>query len=133
MVLSESVLIFCTLGLIILNDLILPSVRGCYILNRAMLRPILGKTPYELFKGRTPNISHLRVFGCQCFVLNNGKDNLGKFDPRSDEGIFLGYSHRSSAYKVFNKRTKKVKESVHVEFNEFSLTNTLQDSRKRMG
>ena len=55
-----------------------------------MLRPIIGKTPYELFKGRTPSIAHLKVFGCQCFVLNNGKDNLGKFDLRSDEGIFLG-------------------------------------------
>ena len=95
-----------------------------------MLRPIIGKTPYELFKGRTPSIVHLRVFGCQCcqcFVLNNGKNNLGKFDPRSDEGIFLGYSHRRSAYKVFNKRTKKVEESVHVEFNESSLTNFLQE------
>ena len=80
---------------------------ACYILNRAILRPIIGKTPYELFKGRTLNISHLVVFGCQCFVLNKEKYNLGKFDPRSVEGIFLGYSHRSSAYKVFNKRTKK--------------------------
>ena len=96
---------------------------ACYILNRAMLRPIIGKTPYELFRGRTPSIAHLKVFDCQCFVLNNGKDNLWKFDPRSDEGIFLGYSHRNSAYKVFNKPIKKVEESVHVEFNEFAFTN----------
>ena len=57
-----------------------------------MIRPILNKTPYELFKGRKPNIMHLRVFGCKCYVHNNGKDALGKFDPRSDEAIFLGYS-----------------------------------------
>src|SRR3954470_6964488 len=44
------------------------------------LRPILNKTPYELLKGRKPNVSHLHVFGGKCFVLNNGKDNLGKFD-----------------------------------------------------
>ena len=56
-----------------------------YVLNRTLIRPILKKTPYELYKGRKPNISHLRVFGCKCFVLNNGKDNLGKFDPKSDE------------------------------------------------
>ena len=54
-------------------------------------RPILKKTPYELFNGRKPNISHLHVFGCKFFVLNNGKENLGKFDAKSDEGIFLGY------------------------------------------
>ena len=48
-----------------------------YVLNRTLIRPILKKTPYELHKGRKPSISHLRVFGCKCFVLNNGKDNLG--------------------------------------------------------
>src|ERR1044072_8308269 len=60
-----------------------------------LARPILKKTPYEIYKGRKPNISHLHVFGCKCFVHNNGKDNLGKFDAKSDEGIFLGYSKLS--------------------------------------
>jgi len=46
----------------------------CYVLNRVLNRPTLKKTPYELFKGRKPNISHLKVFGCKCFILNNGKD-----------------------------------------------------------
>jgi len=55
-------------------------------------------------------------------VHNNGKDALGKFDPRSDKAIFLGYSSHSKAYKVFNKRTLCVKESVHVLFDE---TNSL--------
>ena len=62
---------------------------SCYIINRYMIRPILNKTPYELFKGRKPNIMHLRIFGCKCYVNNNGKDALGKFDPRNDEAIFL--------------------------------------------
>ena len=76
---------------------------SCYIINRCMIRPILNKTPYELFKGRKPNIMHLRIFGCKCYVHNNGKDALGKFDPKSDEAIFLGYSSHSKAYKVFTK------------------------------
>ena len=76
---------------------------SCYIINRCMIRPILNKTPYELFKGRKPNIMHLRIFGCKYFVHNNGKDALGKFDPRSDEVIFPGYSSHSKAYKVFEK------------------------------
>jgi len=62
----------------------------CYIINKCMIRPILNKTPYELFKGRKPNIMHLRIFGRKCYVHNNGKDALGKFDPKSDEVIFLG-------------------------------------------
>ena len=50
--------------------------------------------------------------------MNNGKDNLGKFDAKSDEGIFLGYSLNSKAYRVFNKRTLTVEESIHITFNE---------------
>ena len=78
---------------------------SCYIINRCMIKPILNKTPYELFKGRKLNIMHLRIFGCKWYVHNNGKDALGKFDPRSDEAIFLGYCSHSKAYKVFNNRT----------------------------
>jgi len=65
---------------------------ACFVLSRVLIRPILNKTPYEFFKGRKPNISHLRVFVCKCFILNNGKDNIGKFDSKADEGIILGYS-----------------------------------------
>ena len=90
----------------------------CYVLNRVLIRPILKKNPYELFKDRKPNISHLKVFECKCFILNNGKNNLGKFDPKADEGIFLGYSLHSHAYRVYNRRTMVVEESVHVAFDE---------------
>ena len=52
-------------------------------------------------------------------LSNNGKDNLGKFDARSDEVIFLGYSLNSKAYRVLNKRTRIVEKSIHVVFDEF--------------
>jgi len=90
----------------------------CYVLNKVLIRPILKKTPYELFKGRKPNISHLKVFGCKCFILSNGKDNLGKFDSKADEGIFLGYSLHSHTYRVYTRRTMVVEESMHVAFDE---------------
>jgi len=51
-------------------------------------------------------------------VLNNGKDNLGKFDAKSDEGIFLGYSTNSKAFRIYNKRTMIIEESIHVVFYE---------------
>ncbi len=63
----------------------------CYIMNRVLIRFILKKILYELFNGRKFNIFYLYVFGCKCFVFNNGKDNLGKFDVKFDEGIFFGY------------------------------------------
>jgi len=108
---------------------------SCYSINRCMIRPILNKTSYELFQGTKPNIMHLRIFGCKCYVHNNGKDALGKFDPRSDEPIFLGYSSHSKAYKVFNKRTSCVEESVHVLFDEFNslVVNNIQEEDFELG
>ena len=89
-----------------------------HILNRVLIRPILMKTPYELWKGRKLNLDYFHAFGCRCFIHNNGKDNLGKFDPKSDEGIFLGYSTSSKAYRVFNKKILVVEENTHVVFDE---------------
>ncbi|WRX13590.1 Reverse transcriptase [Theobroma cacao] len=84
---------------------------------------MISKTLYDLYKGRKPNISQLRSFGCKCFVLNNGKQSLGKFNAKSDEAIFLGYALNSKAYRVFNKRTLTVEESIHVVVDE---SNALQ-------
>ena len=86
---------------------------SCYILNRVLIRSSLDKTPYELWKNKKPNISYFKVFGSKCFILNT-KDNLGKFDAKSNVEIFLGYSSYSKAYRVFNKKTMVVEESVHV-------------------
>jgi len=69
-------------------------------MNRVLIRPILKKTPYELLNGRKPNIGHLKVFGCKCYILNNGKENLGKFDEKAYIDIFLSYSLSSHAYRV---------------------------------
>ena len=87
-----------------------------YILNRVLIRSSLDKTPYELWKNKKPNISYFKVFGSKCFILNT-KDNLGNFDAKSNVRIFLGYSSSSKAYRVFNKKTMVVEESVHVVFD----------------
>ena len=60
---------------------------ACYITNRALIRPLLKKTLYELFRGKKPNVEYFRVFGYKYFVLNNDKDHLKKFDSKPDEGI----------------------------------------------
>lgn len=76
---------------------------ACYVTNRCLIRSMIKKTPYKLLNDKKPSIAHLKPFGCKCFVLNNGKDDLGKFDARSDERVFVGYSSTSKAYRVFNK------------------------------
>ncbi|KAH9649201.1 Integrase catalytic domain-containing protein [Citrus sinensis] len=96
---------------------------ACYVLNRVLIRPYLNKTPYELWKDRKHNIGYFKVFRCKCFILNT-KDNLGKFDPKSDVGIFLGYSNSSKAYRVYNRRTLVVEESMHVTFDESNPSST---------
>ncbi|CAN1142556.1 Retrovirus-related Pol polyprotein from transposon TNT 1-94 [Linum perenne] len=118
----------------LLHDFGLPKIfwgeavnTACYITNRALVRSRIKKTPYEIWKGRKPNIGYFRPFGCKCFILNT-KDQLGKFDAKSDEGIFLGYSDLSKAYRVYNKRTFKVEESINVIFDESTCIDVeLQD------
>lgn len=92
-----------------------------YVLNRILVCSNLDKNPYEPLKGRKPNLSHLHVFGCKYFVSSKGKDNICKFDAKVNEGIFLGYSQSSKAYRVYNKRLLIVEESVHVTFDESYL------------
>jgi hypothetical protein len=89
----------------------------CYVQNRVYIRPILEKIAYELFKGRRPNISYFHQFGFTCYILNN-KLYLNKFDAKAQRGIFLGYSERSKAYKVYNLETLCVQESMHVKFDD---------------
>nr|GEV79229.1 putative ribonuclease H-like domain-containing protein [Tanacetum cinerariifolium] len=76
-----------------------------------------NKIPYELCNERSPAIRFLRPFGYHVMILNT-LDHLGKFDAKGDEGYFVGYSLSSKAFKVFNKRTKKIEENLHVDFLE---------------
>ncbi|GJZ45021.1 retrovirus-related pol polyprotein from transposon TNT 1-94 [Tanacetum coccineum] len=107
-----------------LNEQSLPQKFWCnavdtstYILNQILIRAILDKIPYELLRGRKPTLDYFRVFGSKCFILN-AKDYLTKFDPKSYEGVFLGYSQNSKAYIILNKHTMKIEESLNVTFDE---------------
>jgi hypothetical protein len=78
---------------------------ACHIINRVYLWPKTNKTPYEIWQGKKSIVKYFRIFGSKCYILRD-RENLGKFDPKSDEGIFLGYSTNNRAYKVFNKEQK---------------------------
>ncbi|GKB83936.1 ribonuclease H-like domain-containing protein, partial [Tanacetum coccineum] len=90
---------------------------ACYVQNRVLVVKPHNKTPYELFRGRTPALSFMRPFGCHVTILNT-LDYLGKFDGKSDEGFFVGYSLNSKAFRVYNIRTRKVEENLHIRFLE---------------
>nr|GEU32832.1 ribonuclease H-like domain-containing protein [Tanacetum cinerariifolium] len=85
--------------------------------NRVLVVKPHFKTPYELFRGRTHDLSFMRPFGCHVTILNT-LDHLGKFDGKSDEGLFVGYFTNSKAFRVYNTRTRKVEENLHIKFLE---------------
>nr|GEU89204.1 hypothetical protein [Tanacetum cinerariifolium] len=85
--------------------------------NRSLVTKPHNKTPYELLIGRSPNLDFMRPFGCPVTILNT-LDHLGKFEGMADEGFLVGYSVNSKAFRVFNSRTMKVEENLHIRFLE---------------
>ncbi|GKB26044.1 retrovirus-related pol polyprotein from transposon TNT 1-94, partial [Tanacetum coccineum] len=107
-----------------LVDLLLPTTfwakavnTAYYVQNRVLVTKAHNKTPYELLHGKPPSIGFMRSFGCPVTILNT-LDPLGKFDGKADEGFLVGYSINSKAFRVFNTKTRKVKENLHITFLE---------------
>ena len=82
-----------------------------------------------MFKGRKPSISYFHQFGCTCYILNN-KHYLKKSSVKAQRGIFIGYSDRSKAYRVYNSETKMVEESIHVKFDDKEPDNEMSEQNK---
>ena len=89
-----------------------------YTLNCVQVKKGTHLTPFELWYGYSPNVKYFKVFGSKCYILKEFKN--GKLDAKSEEGIFLGYSKRSKAYKCLNTNTNKVVESENVNFDEYT-------------
>jgi hypothetical protein len=87
------------------------------VVNRVNLRPIIKKISYELWIGHKPNLSYFKVFGSKYFVLNE-TPKVTKFDSKLIEGIFVGYSSISKAYRIYIPTSRIMVESVHVKFDE---------------
>ncbi|GJS44154.1 retrovirus-related pol polyprotein from transposon TNT 1-94 [Tanacetum coccineum] len=90
---------------------------ACYTLNRSFIHTLHGKTYYELLKGKKPEVNYFRVFGSLCYPTND-YDDLGKLKAKADIGIFVGYAPTKKAYRIYNQRTRKIQETVHVTFDE---------------
>ncbi|GKE89597.1 integrase, catalytic region, zinc finger, CCHC-type containing protein [Tanacetum coccineum] len=93
---------------------------ACYTQNRSIIHRRFNKTLYELINGRKLDISFLHVFGALCYPKNDRED-IGKLGAKGDIGFFIGYSADSCAYRVYNRRTKKIMETMNVTLDEFSV------------
>ncbi|XP_074377221.1 uncharacterized protein LOC141718736 [Apium graveolens] len=93
---------------------------ACYTQNRTLINKMFEKIPYELMANKKPSVSYFHVFGEKCYVLKD-HEHLGKFDTKAEEGIFLGYSLESKAYRVFMIDDRKVVESLNVTFDDTKL------------
>nr|GFA51521.1 retrovirus-related Pol polyprotein from transposon TNT 1-94 [Tanacetum cinerariifolium] len=102
---------------------------ACFTQNRSIIQRRFNKTPYELINGRKLDISFLHVFGALCYPKND-RENIGKLDAKGDIGFFIGYSADSCAYRIYNRRRKKIMETMNVSFDELSAMAFEQRSSK---
>nr|GEY62289.1 retrovirus-related Pol polyprotein from transposon TNT 1-94 [Tanacetum cinerariifolium] len=92
---------------------------ACFTQNHSIIHKRLDKTPYELINKRKPNIKFFHVFGCRCYLLND-HEVVGKLKAKRGIEVFVGYSKESTAFRIYNKRTRKIHKSVNVNFDEIS-------------
>nr|GFB32069.1 hypothetical protein [Tanacetum cinerariifolium] len=77
------------------------------------------KTPYELLHNKLPDLSFLHMFGALCYPTNDS-EKLGKLQPKADIGIFIGYTPIKKAFRIHNRRTRRIVETIHVDFDELT-------------
>ncbi|GKE85884.1 retrovirus-related pol polyprotein from transposon TNT 1-94 [Tanacetum coccineum] len=114
--------------LLALHNRMAEAVATCfYTQNRSLIQKRHNKTPYELLHDRKPDLSYLHVFGALCYPTNDGED-LGKLKPKADIGIFVGYAPAKKAFRIYNKRTRLIIETIHVDFVELTSMTSEQFS-----
>nr|GEW30220.1 hypothetical protein [Tanacetum cinerariifolium] len=90
---------------------------ACFTQNRSLVIPRHEKTSYHFINDSKPSVKFFHIFGSICYIVRDG-ENLDKMKDKGDECIFVRYSNQSRAYRVFNKRTRLIMESIHVNFDE---------------
>nr|GEZ27439.1 hypothetical protein [Tanacetum cinerariifolium] len=90
---------------------------ACFTQNCSLVIPRHEKTPYHIINERKPSVKFFHIFGSVCYTVRDG-ENLDKMKEKGDECIFVGYSTQLRAYRVYNKRTRVIMKSIHVNFDE---------------
>nr|GEU31547.1 hypothetical protein [Tanacetum cinerariifolium] len=102
---------------------------ACFTQNRSIIQLRFNKTPYELINDRKLDISFLYVFEALCYPKNDRED-IRKLGAKGDIGFFIGYSADSCAYRIYNRRTKKIMKTMNVSFDELLAMDFEQCSSK---
>ncbi|GJU30713.1 retrovirus-related pol polyprotein from transposon TNT 1-94, partial [Tanacetum coccineum] len=92
---------------------------ACYTQNHSIIRLRHDKTPYELLHDKLPDLSFFYVFGALYYPTNDS-ENLDKLQPKADIGIFIGYAPTKKAFRIYNRRTRRIIETIHVDFDELT-------------
>ena len=90
---------------------------ACYLVNISPSSTLEDKTPHEVWNGKKPSLSHLRLFGCDEYV-HVQKEKRTKLDNKSERCIFIGYKDGLKGYKLWNPETRKVVYNQDVVFIE---------------
>nr|GEW88927.1 zinc finger, CCHC-type [Tanacetum cinerariifolium] len=123
---SRTMLIFSHASLFLWAEAI---ATACFTQNSFIIYRRFNKTPYELIRGRKPDISYLHVFGALCYSKNDRED-IGKLGAKGDIGFFIGYYANFVAYRVYNRRKKKIMETINITFDELSAMAFEQNSSR---
>jgi hypothetical protein len=89
----------------------------CYLVNRLPSSTLDDNTPQEVWIGKKPSLTHIKVFGCDAYV-HIPKENTSKLDKKAEKCIFIGYKDGLKRYKLWKLETKKVVYSRDVVFRE---------------
>nr|GEU57293.1 hypothetical protein [Tanacetum cinerariifolium] len=100
---------------------------ACYTQNRSIVRLRHDKTPYELLYNKLPDLSFLHVFSALCYPTNDS-ENLGKLQPKANIGIFISYAPTKKAFRIYNRRTRRIVKTIHVDFDELTTMASEQSS-----
>nr|GEZ37150.1 integrase, catalytic region, zinc finger, CCHC-type, peptidase aspartic, catalytic [Tanacetum cinerariifolium] len=85
------------------------------------------QTPYELLHSKLPDLSFFHVFGALCYPTNDS-EKLGKLQPKADIEIFMGYAPTKKAFRIYNRRTRRIVDTIHVDFDELTAMASEQSS-----
>ena len=92
---------------------------ACYLVNKSPSSALGDKTPQDVWTGKEPSLTHLKVFGCDAYV-HVPKENKSKLDKKVEKCIFIGYKDGLKGYNIWNPKTKKVVYIQDVVFTEIN-------------
>ncbi|GJY79955.1 retrovirus-related pol polyprotein from transposon TNT 1-94 [Tanacetum coccineum] len=98
--------------------------RNRTLIEAARTMLIYAKAPLflwaeALLHDKLPDLSFFHVFGALCYPTNDS-ENLGKLQPKADIGIFIGYAPTKKAFRIYNRRTRRIIETIHVDVDELT-------------